>query len=114
MGQARNCFNFRLSEYACWKTKANQNHLNFIDFDNAAAYCVLHRQRAFPQKMGVGCKQLALLQPDGADVNKYGSAASTERVTVHADAEQNGLRTATDIYCTPWKQCRTERNLNHA
>ena len=75
--------------------------MNFTDIDNAAAHCVPRRHRAFPKKMGADCEQLALLQPDGADVDKCGSAASAERVTVHGDAEQNGLSTATGIYCDP-------------
>jgi len=57
--------------------------------------------------MGVDCEQLALLQRDGADVDKCTFSASAERVT-----EQNGLSTAMDIYCMPWKKCRTERNLS--
>lgn len=64
--------------------------------------------------MGVDCEQLALLQPESADVDECGSAASAERATVHGGAEQNRLSTATDIYCAPWKKCRTEQNLNHA
>lgn len=88
--------------------------MNFTDFDNVAAYCVPHKQRAFPKKMGVDCEQLASLQPDGADVDKHYSAANAERVTVHGGAEQSAVSTATDIYCAPWKQCRAERNVNHA
>lgn len=110
MGQAWNHFNFCWSECACWKTKTIQNHLNFTDFDNAAAYCVPRRQRHLKKKKKGSWQQAIGL----ADVDQCSSAASAERATVHGGAEQNGLSTATDIYCAPWKKCRTEQNLNRA
>lgn len=50
---------FNQSECAYWKTKTIQNHLNFTDFDDIAAYCIPHRQRAFPKKVRADYKQLA-------------------------------------------------------
>lgn len=44
--------------------------MNFTDFDNVAAYCVPHRQTAFPKKVGADYKQLVYLQPDGVYLEK--------------------------------------------